>query len=369
MPSKDYYDILGISHEASEEEVKKAYRKLAHLYHPDKSGGDERKFKELNEAYQVLSNKSKRAQYDRFGAAEPFFGGTPGAHGVPPGWDFGNFGFETFGQDLHDVGDLGEIFEGFFEGLGVRPRRPVYERGSDLETVQEISLEEAFRGTVKDLRIETHVKCGHCKGQGGDPASGSKACVICNGQGEIREQRRTFFGSFSQVKLCKRCHGSGQIPNKVCDFCGGSGRVTGEHRVPVEILPGVNDNQIIKVKGFGEAGERGTAPGDLYVRIKVKPHTTFERRGDDLVVKKELNVFGLLLGKKIEVPTVSGGKLKIEIPAHFNLKENLKVPGEGMPRFGSFGRGDLLVDFIIKAPKKLHPKEAKSLEELEKEPE
>lgn len=370
---KDYYKILGVSRDASEEEIKKAYRRLAHQYHPDKSGGDEAKFKEINEAYQVLSDREKRARYDRFGTAEPFGGFS--AQGRPasgwPGVDFGGFyaqdgegGWEGF---TGDIGDLGDIFETFFEGLGVRPRRPTYRRGSDLETVQEITLEEAFRGTVKELRVRTLVPCSVCKGQGGDATQGFKTCSVCKGQGEIREEKRTFFGSFSQIKTCSRCRGTGQIPNKVCSVCEGRGSVPGERKVQVEILPGVQDNQIIKIKGAGEAGERGTAAGDLYVRILIKPHHTFRREGDDLIVLKEMNVLDLLLGKKIEIPTISGGKIHVEVPAGFNLKDNLRIPGEGMPRFGSFGRGDLLVNFIVKAPKKPSGKLKKLLEELEEE--
>lgn len=361
---KNYYEILGVGKNASEEEIKKAYRRLAHQHHPDKAGGNEGKFKEINEAYQVLSNRKKRAQYDRFGTAEPFAGfgfGDFSAGGPAAGWDFG------FGSQGADFGDLGEIFESFFEGLGVRPRRPTYERGSDLETVEEITLEEAFRGVTKDVHVKTFVRCERCNGHGGDPAAGSKACSTCNGQGEIKEHKRTFFGSFSQVKTCGECHGSGKIPNAICHSCKGNGRVSGERRVQVDILPGIQDDQIIKIKGAGEAGERGTAVGDLYIRAKVKPHSAFERRGDDLVIRKEADVFDLLLGRRIEVPTISGGTIRVEIPAHFNLKDDMRIPGEGMPRFGGFGRGDLLVSFIVKAPKKLSAKTRKILEELEGE--
>lgn len=377
---KDYYKILGVQKAASDEDIKKAYRKLAHQYHPDKAGGDENKFKEINEAYQVLSDRAKRAQYDRFGTAEPFgytqggpFGATGGGPGYggwggssgQPGWE--DFGFSAGGRDFGDMGDLNDIFESFFEGLGVRPHRRTYEKGGDLEAVEEITLEEAFRGAVKNLRIRTYAPCEHCQGKGADASAGFSTCSVCSGQGEIREQKRTFFGSFSQVKICDKCRGSGQVPNKVCNFCKGSGRVMAERQVKVEILPGVENGQLIKIKGAGEAGERGTGSGDLYVRIKVKPHAVFERHGADLLVKKELKIFNLLLGKKLEIPTISGGKIYAEIPAHFNLKENLRVAGEGMPRFGSYGRGDLLLNFVIKAPKKLGDKAKKILEELEKE--
>ncbi|RJQ28441.1 molecular chaperone DnaJ [Candidatus Parcubacteria bacterium] len=361
MP-KDYYKILGVSREATDEEIKKAYRKLAHEHHPDKTHGNEKKFKELNEAYQVLSDKKKRAQYDRFGTADAM-GGFPGGGGTFT-WE-GFPGFEA--QGFGDVGDIGDIFDSFFEGLGVKPKRRTYRRGSDLEVEEIISLEEAFRGATKNVHVNTYVRCDTCKGQGADPGVGFSTCSVCDGQGEIKEQRRTFFGSFAQVKTCEKCHGTGQIPKKSCARCSGSGRIQGVRSVRVEILPGVEDSQIIKIKEMGEAGERGAEEGDLYVRVRILPHTTFERRGDNLVVKKELNVIDLLLGKKIEVPTMGGGKLHVEIPAHFNLKEDLRIPGEGMPRFGGYGRGDLLVNFIVKAPKKLDAKTRKFLEEVEKE--
>lgn len=358
---KDYYKILGVEKSATEEEIKKAYRKLAHKYHPDKGGGDEKKFKEINEAYQVLSDKTKRATYDRFGTAEPFPGGNSN-------WGFqGGPGVNWDGQFYGDMGDLGEIFDTFFEGLGVKPKRKTYQRGSDLEVVVEISLEEAFRGTTKELKINTLGKCHACQGEGADIKEGSKTCGTCAGQGEIKEQSRTFFGSFYQVKICPNCHGRGQIPNKICETCRGSGRRPQTKQINVEILPGIDNNQIIKISKAGEAGERGAAEGDLYVRVRIIPHHTFARKGADLIVKKDLNVLDLLLAKKIEIPTISGGKINVEIPAYFNLKEDLRIKGEGMPKFGSFGRGDLLVSFEIKAPKKLSAKAKKLLEDLSAE--
>ena len=358
--AKDYYKLLGVQKSASEDEIKKAYRRLAHQHHPDKAGGDEKKFKEISEAYQILSDKKKRIFYDNYGTAEPA--------GFSAGQNpFGGFSTQGGFGGFSDLGDMGEMFESFFEDMGVKPRRRTYQRGSDVEILQEITLEEAFRGAMKNLKIRLSVSCNACKGQGSDTAAGSKVCDACNGQGEVREKRDTFFGSFSQIKPCSRCRGSGKIPNKVCSVCKGSGRLNGERSVELEILPGVQNEQIIKIKSAGEAGELGTPTGDLYIRVRVKPHPAFERRGDDLVVKKELNVFGLLLGKKIEVGTVSGGKLSVEIPAHFNLKEDLRISGEGMPHFGGFGRGDLLVNFIIKAPKKVSPKAKSVLEEVERE--
>ncbi|MDO8537009.1 MAG: molecular chaperone DnaJ [bacterium] len=369
---KDYYKILGITKGASEEEIKKAYRRLAHQHHPDKAGGDEKKFKEINEAYQVLSDGNKRANYDRFGTAEPMGGGFQGGPGAWGGFGGGanweGFGFPSGeGQNFGDFGDMNEIFETFFEGLGVKPRRRTYERGSDLQVQEVVTLEEAFRGVTKHIEIETFMSCATCKGQGADHKAGSATCSVCGGQGEIKENKKTFFGSFSQVKACEKCRGTGQIPNKICSTCKGSGRTRSTRSINVEILPGIEDGQLIKINGMGEAGERGTASGDLYVRVGIRPHQVFERRGADLIVKKELKVLDLLLGRRLEISTISGGKLNVEIPTHFNLKDNLRIPGEGMPHIGGHGRGDLLVNFIIKAPKKLNEKARKTLEDIEKE--
>ncbi len=370
MP-KDYYHILGVAKTASDEEVKKAYRKLAHQFHPDKAGGDETKFKEINEAYQVLSDKVKRAQYDRFGTAEPMngFGGGAGPQwgaggfnvgGIPPNWEgFGGFDPSQFSN----MGDMGDIFESFFEGLGVKPKRKTYERGSDLEIEQVVTLEEAFRGAVKQIKLRTFVKCETCKGSGAETGSGFEKCAACDGRGEVREERRTFFGSFSQVKRCEKCHGAGEVPKKICKTCRGAGRMEADRSVAVEILPGIESGQIINIKGMGEAGERGTAAGDLYVRVRVTAHHTFSREGANLVVVREVKLTDFLRGLKIEVPTVAGGKLAVEVPANFNLRDSLRIPGEGMPKFGSRGRGDLFVNFVVRTPKKIDAKLKKILEE------
>jgi molecular chaperone DnaJ len=371
---KDYYSILGVAKTASEEEVKKAYRTLAHQHHPDKAGGNEAKFKEINEAYQVLSDKNKRAQYDRFGTADPmggFGGGNPGAGGGFGGAQWGA-GFPGGGFDpsqFGDMGDLGDIFETFFGGGmgGGASRRKTYESGSDLEMHEQVTLEEAFSGTVKAVRLKTFVQCAKCGGKGAEPGSGFEKCSTCGGQGQVREQRRTMFGNFSQVKACAKCHGTGEVPKKACGACRGAGRVMADREVKIDIMAGIDDNQLIKVKGMGEAGERGTAAGDLYVRVRVRPSAVFARHGADLVVAKELKLVDVLLGKLVAVPVVSGGTITVEIPAGFNLKDSLRVAGHGMPHIGSRARGDLLVNFVIKAPKKPGAKAKELLEKLEKE--
>jgi molecular chaperone DnaJ len=378
MP-KDYYQILGINKGASDDEIKKAYRKLAHQYHPDKAGGDSSRFKEINEAYQVLSDKTKRTQYDRFGTADPMGGGFNagqwGAGGaVPPGginWEGMGFDPSQF-ANMGGMGDIGDIFETFFEGMGGRTKRKTYERGADLEVQQSVTLEEAFRGASKNVKYRTFVTCTTCLGKGAEAGSGFEKCTTCDGRGEVREERRTFFGSFSQVKKCDKCRGTGEVPKKVCHVCKGSGRVEEERTVAVDILAGIEDNQLIKIKGVGEAGERGTAAGDLYVRVRVQPHHTFERQGADLFTVREMTPLDLLRGKKVEVTTISGGKLLVEIPAGWNLREPIRVKGEGMPHLsggGTFGshRGDLYIHAVVHAPKKMDAKLKKLLDEFQNE--
>jgi len=352
---KDYYQILGVSKEASAEEIKKAYRRLAHKYHPDKSGGSEEKFKEINEAYQVLSDNRKKSEYDKFGRV--FTGQDQGAWGQ---------GFEGFNWDINfggfqDASELGDVFDAFFEGLGVKPKRKVYKRGSDLEIISTVTLEEAKAGKRIDLDYHSHLTCSSCKGLGYDDKAGLKKCEHCGGRGEVRESRNTFFGSFVQVVSCKHCRGFGQIPNKICDLCKGSGRVSGSRNTVLEIRPGIEDGQIIKIKGMGEAGENQAEPGDLYIRVKIVPNPEFKRHGQDLHTTVSVSLVDVMLGKKILVNNLGGGKIEVKVPPGHHLSEELRVKGEGMTK-----DGDLVVKLDVVAPKKLSDKAKKLLEDLEK---
>ncbi len=367
---KDYYSVLGVSREASEEDIKKAYRKLAHQYHPDK-GGNEAKFKEVNEAYQVLSNKEKRSQYDSFGRVSDMGGG----QGPMPGWE-GFSGFGGQGQQWNvnfggeDLGDLGDIFEQFFGGQAAASRRPTYTRGSDIEIHAEITLEEAFKGLSKTLHYQTFTECAHCSGLGYEKSKGTKKCAKCQGKGEIREERQTFFGKFAQVRACPDCHGRGEVPNEKCHECKGTGRIVKQREAKVEIAPGIEDGQIIKLAGYGEAGEFGSGSGDLYVVVRVKPAAKYERRKADLITEKEVRVADLLLGREIAMTDVDGAHFTITVPAGFNVREPLKITGRGMPKFGVFGgvsRGDLYVLLNMKTPKSVSAKAKKTLEELDRE--
>lgn len=358
---KDYYKILGVEKTASEDDIKKAFRRLAHKYHPD-HGGNAEQFKEINEAYQILSDKEKKSQYDRFGQV---FDGSTGSQGGPfGGFDFG-FGFDP--GNLDGFGGISDIFDAVFEGLGVKKRRKSYRRGADIEVIQEVTLEEIFRGAEKKIKARSFKSCGYCSALGYFSDAGTKECSSCDGRGEIRESRNTFFGSFSQIRTCSKCQGSGQIPNKICADCKGAGRIAAAKELTVQIASGVENGQLIKIPGAGEAGERGAEAGDLYVRIKIAPHKVFSRQGDDLFVKKEINLLDVLLGAKAEIPTIGGNRVFVEIPPDFNLKEKLRIMGEGMTRFGGFGRGDLYVDWDIKTPKKLSARAKKLLDDLRRE--
>lgn len=361
---KDYYTTLGVSRSSSEEDIKKAYRRLAHKYHPDKPGGDEKKFKEINEAYQTLSHKEKRAQYDRYGKV---FDGVPSGAGA--GFDPAGFqwGFDT--GDLHDFGD---IFESFFEGAFGRRTRATYHHGSDIEAIQEITLEEAWSGIEREIVFRTLIQCSVCSGLGHERGSAFEACGNCNGKGEVRVERKTFFGNFSQVGACGHCEGRGQVPKSICKTCGGRGRVTGERKVRIEISPGIEDGQVIKIKGSGEAGERSSASGDLYIIVKIKPHRTFKRQKENLFMTKEIMVTDALLEKKIEITDIAGEKIHIVIPLGFGLREKLRVPGRGMPHFGplsrgSTNRGDLYITFNLKTPKNISHRAKELLEKLDEE--
>lgn len=364
--SNDYYKILGVDKNASEDDIKKAYRKLAHQYHPDKKGGDEQKFKEINEAYQTLSNKEKRAQYDRFG--KTFNGGAGGPGG------FGGFSQNGFGFDFQggDFGDFGDIFEAFFEGMSGQRRR-TYAHGSDLEMTQEITLEEAYKGIEKTIEYALNVRCKQCTGLGHDAKATFSQCKKCDGRGEVRETRSSFFGNFAQVRTCTECHGVGQIPDKRCATCAGTGVTKGKKSITVKILPGINDGQIIKMAGGGEAGQHGAQEGDLFLHIRIKPHATFTRQEDHLILEKEVSLIGLLAyfadsdAHPIAVPTISGKKLSLDIPRDFMFNKPFKVAGEGMPHFNRTGKGDLFVHFKIMPPHKLSKDARRSVEELRKE--
>jgi len=370
---KDYYDILGVPHDASPEEIKKAFYKLAHKYHPDK-GGDAEKFKEINEAYQVLSNKEKRAQYDKFGRV---FGegqgsqGASGFQGFPGGFSnihWEGMDFESpFGFSFEDT-NIGDIFSDFFGGRSSsRTKSRSKEKGRDIEVNLEISLEEAAFGTKKTVSFRTYVVCEHCHGKGYEPGSKLKVCPLCKGEGVIRQVKHTFFGDFTQIVECPKCKGRGKIPEKPCKVCGGTGRHYGKKEVTVEIPPGIRDGETIRIRKEGEAGVLGAPSGDLYVRIIIKSDPRFDRKGDDLYTTLFISFPEAVLGTKKEIETLDKKKVILTIPAGVESGELFRLRGKGIKHFNAIGRGDLYVRVKIKTPQHVSSRAKKLLEELQKE--
>ena len=364
--AKDYYQILGVSRSASPEDIKKAFYKLAHKHHPDK-GGDEKKFKEINEAYQILSDKEKRAQYDRFG--QVFEGGATGAE---PGFDF-QWAWGKPNADLEfDFGDLGDIMEEMF-GFGTPSRKKDFKKGRDIEIDVEILLEDTLRGKEKIITLQKYISCSRCQGTGAEPGTKVKECFSCRGTGQVQRIQRTFFGSFTQYTTCPECGGEGYRPEKICNVCKGEGRIKGEENIKFWIPAGVDTNQIIKIDGKGEAGKKGGKPGDLYARISVKKHPSFQRKGDDLYVSVPISFTQASLGDEIEMTTLEGKdaerpqKILLAVPSGTESGKILRISGKGIPHFSGYGRGNLYVELVVKTPKKLTKKQKELLEQLKEE--
>lgn len=361
--SKDYYQILGVPKSATPDEIKRAYYRLAHKYHPDK-GGDEAKFKEINEAYQVLSNQAKRSQYDRFGRV---FEGQPGAGGGEPGFDFQWAWGQPGGADFDfEFGDLGDMVEEMF-GFGGQRKKKDIKRGKDLEVDLEISLEDVLRGKTERIFLEKSVFCSRCQGSGSEPGSKVKECFSCRGTGQVQQIRKTFLGSFTRYATCPECGGEGYKPEKSCNVCKGEGRLRDREEIQVFIPAGVDSNQIIKVEGKGEAGRKGGKAGDLYVRIFVKQHPIFERKGDDLYESLPISFSQAALGAEIEAPTLDGKKILLQVPEGTESGKTLRISDKGLPHFSGSGRGNLYIELIVKTPRKLTKRQKELLERLKEE--
>lgn len=359
---KDYYKILGVNKNASQEEIRRAFYKLAHQYHPDK-GGDPEKFKEINEAYQVLSDPAKRAQYDRYG--QVFEGVGAGSH-----YDFSDFRWANFDVespfDFAFQGDLFDLFSDFF-GSSKRKKTKRETRGKDLEVDVEITLEEAAFGTRKEVSFRTYINCSHCQGTGYEPGSKEKLCPQCKGEGVIRQTQRTILGEFTQIRDCPKCKGRGKIPEKPCSFCGGDGRLYSLKTLKVNIPEGIRNNERIKIENEGEAGWWGGESGDLYLKIKILPHPVFERKEDDLFTTLEISFPEAVLGSKKEIRSLDGKKIILKIPPGTNSGDIFRIRNKGIKHFNLSGYGDLYVKIKIKTPKKVSSRAKELLEELKKE--
>lgn len=367
----DYYKILGVSRDATEDEIKKAFHRLAHKYHPHK-GGDEKKFKEINEAYQVLSDKEKRAQYDRFGRVFDGAQTPPGFdEQAGPGFDFSwMWGREPSGDEgdefEFDIGGLGDIFGEFF-GFGKTASKREAKRGKDIEIDFEISLEETLKEIKRKITLQKLVVCSRCKGKGGEPGTAVKECFTCRGTGQVQQMRRTIFGSISRMTTCPECNGEGTKPEKPCNVCQGEGRIKSEELIDIIIPAGVDHNQVLKISGKGEAGRKGGKAGDLYVRILIRRHPIYSRKGDDLYVSLPITFSQAALGDEIELLTLERAKIVLKIPPGTESGKILRISGKGIPHFSGYGRGNLYVELIVETPKKLTKKQKELLEKLREE--
>ena len=346
MPAKrDYYEILGIARDATDAEIKRAFRKLAFKHHPDHNHdeGAEERFKEVNEAYEALSNPDKRAAYDRFG-----HGGTEGFFGR---------GFEGF-----NFSGFGDIFDAFFGGATTATRQAP-QRGADLRNIVTITFEEASFGCEKEITILRAENCSLCHGVGAKPGSKPSRCPNCNGTGQIRRAHQSIFGRFTNITTCPNCHGEGRIITEPCPQCHGTGKEKRQRSISVKIPAGVDDDSQIRLSGEGEGGTRGGSPGNLYITLSVRPHQFFIRDNDNILYELPINFAQAALGAEVEIPTLDG-KTKLKVPAGSQTGEVFRLKGQGIPHLRRSGRGDQLIILSVVTPEKLTKRQRQLLEEL-----
>ncbi len=359
--AKDYYKILGIEKGASEAEIKKAFRSLARKYHPDQAEGDkkeaEAKFKEISEAYEVLGDKQKRANYDRFGSAGTNFGGGGGFNAN--GFDFSNVNFDFGG------GGFGDVFETFFGGGGGRKSRGPT-RGANLEVRLKVKFEDAIFGTTAELKLERLAKCESCGGSGAEAGSKISDCKTCHGTGEVKTTRQTIFGAMQHSAICPNCGGEGKVFEKKCHVCHGTGRERKTEKLKIKIPAGVENGAVIRPAGQGEASAKSGPAGDLFLQTLVEPSREFERRGADIFSTQKINFIEATLGNEIAIKTVHGN-VKLKIPAGTQSHTNFKIKGRGAPKLSSSEKGDHIVKILVEIPKKISKKEKELFEKLASE--
>ena len=345
VTKRDYYEVLGVSRNASEEEIKKAFRKLAFSYHPDRNRDDgaEERFKEVNEAYEVLSDANKRTAYDQFGHS-------------------GADGFFTRGFEGFDFSGFGDIFDAFFDGMTYATRRAP-QRGADRHYQTTISFEEAAFGCEKEIKIKRTEVCSLCHGTGAKPGSQLSQCPNCHGTGQVRRVQRSLFGRFMNTTICNQCQGEGKVITESCPQCRGTGREKNERRISIKIPPGVEDGNQIRLTGDGEAGMRGGSPGNLYITLSVRQHEFFVRDGDDILYELPINFAQAALGTEIEVPTLYG-KTKLNIPAGSQTGKTFRLKDKGVSHLHRNGRGDQIVSLFVTTPESLTKQQRKLFQEL-----
>jgi len=344
---RDFYEVLGVDRNAADEEIKRAFRRLAFQYHPDRNreDGAEEKFKEINEAYEVLSNPEKRAAYDRFG------------HGGAEGF---------FGRDFEDFtfGGFGDIFDAFFSGVTTATRQAP-QRGADLHYKATITFEETAFGCEKEINISRIENCSLCHGIGSKPGTEPSRCPSCKGTGQVRRVQQSIFGRFINVATCNQCHGEGRIITEPCPQCRGTGKEKCQHSISVKIPAGVSDGSQIHFNGKGNAGERGGSPGNLYITLSVLPHQFFNRENDDVLYELPINFAQAALGDEVEVPTLYG-ETKLKIPAGTQTGKAFRLKGKGIPHLNRGGRGDQIITAVIVTPESLSKEQRQLFQELAK---
>jgi len=351
--AKNYYEVLGVEKKATKEDIKKAFRKLAQKHHPDK-GGDEAKFKEITEAYSILSDEKRRREYDSYG--QTFAGGGPQGGFGGQGFDFSQFqGFGGGGVEF----DISDLFGDIMGGGGRRTRR-----GRDISIDVEISFKESVFGAKRSVLITKIGKCDTCTGTGAKPGTEMEDCKTCNGQGRVRETRNTVMGPFSSVRTCSACEGAGKVPKEKCATCGGHGVLRKEEEINVAVPAGVDGGEMMRMPGMGEAIKNG-ASGDLYVKIHVKPHATFRKEGLNLVMDLPVKLTDALLGTTVSIKTIDDKTLEVKVPQMSKPEEVLRLRGKGVTIQGN--SGDLLIRLSAALPKKLSSKAKKAIEELKSE--
>ena len=364
--SKDYYSILGVSKDATADDLKRAYRKLAKQYHPDAQHTEEdkkkaeAKFKEINEAYSVLSDENKRAQYDRFGSnfEQAGFGGS-GFGGYSNAYDFSGFGGIDF--DLEDI--LGSVFGGGFGSSSKKSQGPT--RGADIRTNMSLKFEEAAFSVKKEISITRNEKCDSCNGSGAKPGSRIITCDKCGGRGKIQMTQNTIMGAFSTVKTCDKCSGTGKVIETPCEKCSGKGIVRKSRKIEINVPAGIDDGQAISLRGEGDAGKKGGPNGDLYVVMKVAPHKYFKRNGFDISANVRVPFTKMALGGDIKIPTLEG-EMEFNIPEGTTTGTKFRVKDQGIPILNGKGRGNLEFTVDVDVPKKLTDKQREILTEFAK---
>ncbi|QTM99876.1 molecular chaperone DnaJ [Sediminibacillus dalangtanensis] len=348
MSKRDYYEILGVSKDASKDEIKKAYRKLARKYHPDvnKEADAADKFKEAKEAYEVLGDEQKRTQYDQFGHAGPQSQGFGGGFG-----------------SAEDFGGFGDIFDMFFGGGGRRRDPNAPRQGADLQYTMTLDFEEAIFGKDTDIQIPREETCETCHGSGAKPGTEPKTCSHCNGSGQLNMEQNTPFGRVVNKRVCHYCQGTGKIIPDKCNTCGGTGKVKKRKKIHINIPAGIDEGQQIRVSGQGEAGVNGGPPGDLYVVVQIKPHEFYEREGDHIFCEMPITFAQAALGDEIEVPTVHG-KVKLKVPAGTQTGKTFRLKGKGVPNVRGYGHGDQHVNIRVVTPTNLTERQQEILREF-----